>query len=98
MENRRKFNIRFHSKFRRDISRMINKGKSLEKISNIIEQLSKGIRLEDKYNEHFLKWHNKYPDGTRECHIEPDWLLIYKFNKPNFTLHLLRTGSHDDLL
>jgi mRNA interferase YafQ len=92
------YNIHLNSKFRRDIERVLSKGKSIDKISEVINQLANGKQLNEKYNDHFLKWNNNYPDGTKECHIEYDWLLVYKINKSKYTLHLLRTGSHDEVL
>lgn len=71
---------------------MKKRGKDFEKLKSIIETLAKGLNLEIKYKDHKLSgnW-----GGWRECHIAPDWLLIYKIDKQ--TLELARTGSHADL-
>jgi len=71
---------------------MGKQGKNLQKIDDIIKILSKGKKLQDKHDDHKLhgKW-KKY----RECHIEPDWLLIYY--KTSEILRLERTGSHSEL-
>jgi len=67
-------------------------GKNLQKIDEIIKTLSEGKRLEAKHYDHKLhgKW-KKY----HECHIEPDWILIYRKTKE--FLRLERTGSHSEL-
>jgi len=65
-----------------------------EEIRLVIIALSIGEKLEDKYKDHDLKgnW-----SGYRECHILPDWLLVYKYNNDDLILLLTRTGSHSDL-
>jgi len=66
--------------------------KDLEKIKNVLQSLVKGEKLEEKYRDHVLVGQYK---GTRECHLEPDWLLIYEITESE--LVLIRTGSHSDL-
>lgn len=78
--------------FKRDIRKMVKRAKNLEKLYTVIELLAEGARLPTKYRDHNLtgNW-----QGCRECHIEPDWLLIYEIN--DNSLFLNRTGSHSDL-
>jgi len=64
----------------------------LNKLGDIITQLAEEKPLEQKHQDHNLKGIYR---GYRECHIEPDWLLIYKIESEN--LFLTRTGSHSDL-
>ena len=78
--------------FKRDIRKMVKRAKDLEKLYTVIELLAEGARLPTKYRDHNLtgNW-----QGCRECHVEPDWLLIYEIN--DNSLFLERTGSHSDL-
>jgi mRNA interferase YafQ len=80
------------SRFDKDVSKMKKRGKSFEVFKRIIEKLAKDELLEQKFRDHKLI--GNYA-GTRECHIEPDWLLIY-INNPD-ELVLVRTGTHADL-
>lgn len=71
-----------------------SKVKDLDKLFKIIEKLAQGKTLEAKYRDHSLTGDYK---GTRECHIEPDWLLIYEIFEDVLVLSLQRIGSHSDL-
>lgn len=80
------------SQFKRDVKRMQRRGKDLEKLKRVLESLVKGERLAPEYRDHVLVGQYK---GTRECHLEPDWLLIYELAESEIVL--IRTGSHSDL-
>ncbi len=80
------------SQFKKDVKRIRKRGKSLDKLRNVIEKLASGEELEPRYHEHILQ--GQYA-SIRECHIEPDWLLLYKLSKTE--LILIRTGTHSDL-
>lgn len=80
------------SQFKRDVKRMQRQGKDLEKLKEVLESLVKGERLASKYRDHVLVGQYK---GTRECHIEPDWLLIYELAESQIVL--IRTGAHSEL-
>lgn len=82
----------FKKQFEKDLKRIIKRGKSIEKLKTVIRQLISDVTLNKKYKDHSLK--GNYAD-CRECHIEPDWLLIYLL-KENF-ITFVRTGSHSDL-
>jgi mRNA interferase YafQ len=82
----------FTRQFERDIKRIEKRGKDLEKIKRLIEQLISVTPLNPRCHDHGLTGPFK---GRRECHIEPDWLLIYKSNGNQIILE--RTGSHSDL-
>ena len=84
--------IRRTSQFKRDVKRMQRQGRELEKLKRVLETLVKGEPLAAKYRDHVLVGQYK---GTRECHIEPDWLLIYELAETEIVL--IRTGSHSDL-
>jgi len=84
--------IRRTSQFKRDVKRMQRRGKDLEKLKGALERLVKGEGLAPEYRDHVLVGQYK---GTRECHLEPDWLLIYELAESEKAL--IRTGSHSDL-
>ena len=75
--------LRRTSQFKKDVKRMGKRGKKFDEFKRVIGNLLAGRKLETKYK------------GSRECHIEPDWLLIYEL--PKDALILVRTGSHSDL-
>ncbi len=66
----------------------------MNKIKNVIEKLANGEVLEAKYRDHLLT--GDY-GGFRECHIQPDWLLVYQIDNGQLVLFLARTGTHSDL-
>ena len=84
--------IRRDTQFKRDVKRQQKRGKDLEKLKKVIRLLVNAEKLEQKHQDHRLKGLLK---DCRECHIEPDWLLIYRIEGSE--LCLIRTGSHADL-
>jgi len=80
--------------FRRDYKRMMKRGCKRELIEQVIDTLLQEKPLEAKYRDHELK--GNYA-GFRECHIQPDWLLVYKVDKGNLILTASRTGTQVDL-
>ena len=80
------------SQFKKDVKRLIKRGRKFEEFKGVISKLSVGEPLEAKFRDHILTGQYK---GTRECHIEPDWLLIYELTESE--LVLVRTGTHSDL-
>lgn len=85
-------NLIYTSQFKKDFKRISKQGKELTKLENIIETLLSKKSLDPKFKDHPLsgKWKKH-----RDCHIEPDWLLIYQITSD--ALILERTGSHSDL-
>jgi len=85
-------NLFYTSQFKKDFKRVSSQGKDLSKLEFIIEILMNKEELNPKFNDHLLsgKWKNH-----RDCHSEPDWILIYKLT--NVSLTLERTGSHSEL-
>ena len=79
---------------KKDIKLVKKRGYKLEKFTEVLNLLIEQKPLPEKYKDHQLM--GDYAD-CRECHIEPDWLLIYKIEKEELTLILTRTGSHSDL-
>ena len=91
-----KYKIRFTSRFKKDYKLAVKRGLDINKLRYVIEILSLGQKLQSSYKDHNLINDKKY-DNVRECHIEPDWLLIYKIEEDILTLNLIRTGKHNDL-
>jgi len=87
-----KLTIRRTTQFKRDIKRLLRSGKDIEKLLSIVEELAEGRKLPPEYHEHALsgKYKNKH-----DCHIEPDWILIYAIEDDELVLY--RTGSHPQL-
>lgn len=82
------------SKFKKSLKLAKRRGLNLELLDQVVTMLQNNIPLQEKYRDHELK--GKY-QGFRECHIQPDWLLIYLKNNDVLTLTLVDTGSHTDL-
>ena len=89
-----KYEVKFTSQFKKDLKLAKRQNKNLEKLYEVIEQLAERQTLDEKYQDHNL--HGKY-DNTRECHIEPDWLLIYEIRESVLVLMLNLVGSYTDL-
>ena len=89
-----KYKIIFTSQFKKDVKLAKKQGKDIEKLFNIIEKLANGEQLDPRYRDHDLSGNYK---GCRECHIEPDWLLVYELIDDILVLMLYRLGSHSDL-
>jgi len=83
------------AKYRKDRKRMKKQGKDLLLLDSIIEKLQNQEPLEAKHHDHPLKGNFS---RLRECHITPDWLLIYAIDNNRLVLTASRTGSHSDLL
>ena len=86
--------IRFNNRMKRDIKLMKKRGKDLNKLEDILTKLAKMETLSENNKDHQLigEWKD-----FRECHIEPDWLLIYKIENKELILFATATGSHSDL-
>ena len=89
-----KYKIRRTSQFKKDYKRSIKRGLPIDKLDDAIELLGKNGFLPAEYNDHLLIGNKK---GLRECHIEPDWLLVYEISHWTLVLVLTSTGSHSDL-
>lgn len=88
------YNIVPTGKFKKDLKVAIKLGYDTRLLDIVVTKLSKGETLEPKYRDHPLS--GNYI-GKRECHITPDWLLIYEYDNNNLFLYLTRTGTHSDL-
>lgn len=87
-------NIVWTNKFKKDYKKAIKRKRDINRLDDIIRTLSRGEPLPEKHRDHELpgNW-----AGHRECHIEPDWPLIYRIDNGILVLTLARTGSHNDL-
>ena len=82
------------NKFQKDLKRAEKRGYDISLIADIIRKLANGEKLPEKNKDHALI--GEYA-GCRECHITPDWLLIYEVIDTELILYLTRTGTHSDL-
>lgn len=87
-------NVRYATQFKKDLKLVKKRGKNLSKLKKIIEKLVNEEQLSPQNRDHSLSGNWK---TFRECHIEPDWLLIYRINSDEVELVAQRTGSHADL-
>lgn len=90
------YKIKRSSQFKKDFKTIIKRGYNLTELENVIRILKNGGVLPEKYKDHPLKNSKEYLD-CRELHIEPDWLLVYKYYDNQVILYLMRTGTHSDL-
>lgn len=86
----------FTGQFKKDYKLAIKRGCDPKELETVITLLVNEQSLPEKYRDHALTNSRNYMD-MRECHIEPDWLLVYKILKETLILRLIRTGSHSDL-
>ncbi len=86
--------IQTTNQFERDYKRISRQGKDINKLTTTMDMLSQQKFLDNRYRDHKLK--GDYT-GHRECHIEPDWLLVYRINQNEETIIFVRTGSHADI-
>ena len=83
---------RYTTKFKKDLARSIKRGKNIKKLTKLVDLLISETKLPQKYKDHPLSGNYL---NRRDCHIEPDWILIYK--KDANTIIFERTGTHADL-
>ena len=81
-------------KFKKDYKRCKKQGKNFDTLKNVIKDLQDEKQLEEKYRDHALSGNYQ---GSRECHIEPDFLLIYRIDNKKLILTTVRIGSHAEL-
>lgn len=89
-----RYTVRPTTKFQKDLKRIQKRGYNISLLTDIIKRLANGEQLPQKNLDHNLS--GDY-SGCRECHITPDWLLIYEIDNGELILYLTRTGSHSDL-
>mgnify|MGYP003216322242 FL=1 len=86
--------IKYHTMFKKDFKRIKKRGYDISRLEKIVELLANEVPLPEQFKDHNLS--GNY-NGFRECHIAPDWLLIYQVNNNELVLVLSRTGSYSDL-
>lgn len=91
------YQIKYTKEFKKSMKKLMKQGKNIDKLLNIVDKLSKGIPLEIKYRDHALYNDSRF-QNCRDCHIEPDWVLIYKYLDESLILLLVNTGSHSEVL
>lgn len=82
--------------FKKGLKNIKKRNKDLSKFTEIVNKLANDIELDIKNRDHQLGNNLRFRN-CRKCHIEPDWLLVYKKNNNNLILFLIETGSHSDL-
>ena len=89
-----KYTVKYTTQFKKDYIRALRRKQNITLLDEIITKLAMGESLPDKNKDHALTgdW-----IGHRECHIQPDWLLIYRIEDDVLVLTLSRTGTHSDL-
>ena len=89
-----KYTVKWTTKFKKDYKLALKRNLDIKKLQNIVEKLANGEKLPAENYDHPLggNW-----AGHRECHIEPNWLLVYFCEKDVLVLTLARTGTHSDL-
>lgn len=88
------YKIRPSVKFQKDLKRVQKRGYDISLLTDVLNILANGETLPEKYKDHNLN--GNYED-CRQCHITPDWLLIYEISNEELFLYLTRTGTHSDL-
>ena len=88
------YRIIYASRMKRDMKRIRKRGKDLSKLVNVLSILSSGQPLPEMFRDHPLSGELR---DFRECHIEPDWLLIYQIQEDRLILTATATGTHADL-
>ena len=89
-------NLEYTNQFKKDIKKITKQGLDIEKLHKVIDILQKQEKLPKQYRDHLLVNSRNYKN-MRECHIEADWLLIYKIYDDAMVLVAVRTGSHSEL-
>lgn len=86
--------VTWTNQFKKDYKLAMKRGLPIDELDNVIRMLAESDSLPEKYKDHELSGNWK---GFRECHVQPNWLLIYYIYDNNLILSLIRTGTHSDL-
>ena len=89
-----RYEVKFTNQFKKDLKLAKKQSKNLDKLFEVVNILADGGSLDARYRDHELSGNYK---GTRECHIEPDWLLVYEIRDEVLVLMLYRLGTHSEL-
>ncbi len=88
--------IEYQGQFKKDYKQAVKRGCNPKLLEEVLNYLVNGEALPAKYRDHKLTNSRQYKD-MRECHIQPDWLLVYQIVEDMLILRLIRTGTHSDL-
>ena len=88
------YKLKITTTFKKSLKRVKKRGYNLKLLEDVVETLRQGKTLPHKYKDHELSGNHK---GFRDCHVTPDWLLIYKIENDLLILTLVDTGTHSDL-
>ena len=88
------YTIKFTSTYKKSYKRISKRGYDLSLLNDVVDMLRRGVELPEQYRDHILQGEYK---GFHECHIKPDWLLIYTTDSERLILTCSRTGSHSEL-
>ena len=91
-----KYKVVYSAKFKKSLKNILKQGKNIDELKDVVDKLVFKEELDQKYKNHKLIDDKKYKN-CYECHIRPDWLLIYQYNDNMLLLLLTDTGSHRDL-
>ena len=91
-----KYEIVLTNALKKELKLIKKRNKNIEKLTKVVNTLASGKELEEKYKNHSLVNNIRFKN-CKECHIEPDWLLVYKINDNELILLLVETGTHSDL-
>lgn len=88
------YDVKYTSSFKKSYKLIQKRGYDISALDKVIDMLRQGKKLDAKYKDHVLS--GNYA-GYRECHIKPDWLLVYLIENDTITLTLVNTGTHSDV-
>lgn len=91
-----KYKIKFTSEFKKHYKKIKKQGKDIDKLKMVVAKLANKEELEEKYKNHMLT-NSKHYKNCGECHIDPDWLLVYRYEEEELILLLITTGSHAEI-
>ena len=88
------YQVKFTATYKKSYKLMKKRGLDVTLLDDVVDQLRLGMQLEEKYHDHALSGNFS---GFRECHVKPDWLLVYLIENDILTLTLVDTGTHSDI-
>lgn len=91
-----KYQVTYSNEFKKNYKKLLKQGKNIDKLKIVVNKLANKETLDWQYRDHALNNSKKFK-GCRDCHIEPDWILVYKYEDDELILLLLNTGSHSEI-
>ncbi len=87
-------NVVLSNRFKKDLKQIEKRGYDLSRLEDVVNKLARREKLDTQYRDHALTGNYR---EFRECHVKPDWLLVYRVDDNDLLLFLFRTGTHSDL-